>query len=188
MSRFLFLFAFLFSMHAACAAEPLSPPLNGDVAAFQVVNAPVQLSQVILGADKGSVYLSDFKTNLVVLNIWATWCPPCVEELPSLNALQHAMGSNTFKVITVSIDTTGVAAVKKYLADNKLDMLTPYVDSNQDIQRLEDLRGMPGIPITLILDPQMKLLAKIQGEVDWNGRDAREMLEYYAKHVRYSPI
>jgi thiol-disulfide isomerase/thioredoxin len=188
MSRFIFLLIFLFGIHAAYAAEPLSPQLNGDMANLQILNQNLPLPQVVLtSADKGSQYLWDFKTNLIVLNIWATWCPPCIDELPSLNALQYAMGSNTFVVVNVSVESDA-AVVKKYLADNKLTKLTSFIDAHQDLQHLDVLKDVPGVPITLIINPQMKVLAMLTGEADWNGPDARAVLEYYAKHVTYSPM
>ena len=190
MSRFLLIFVIVFTSFNAMAQTAdvkYTPPISGDMVKMTVLDKPVQIPDVMISSsDKGLIYLSEYKTKLVVLNLWATWCPPCIQELPSLNALQHAMGGNLFDVVTVSLDTNGPEAVKKYLTDNKLDDLPGFIDTNGDIQKLEVLKGVPGVPVTLILSPQMRVLAKIEGDVDWNGKAARDVLEYYAKNISYA--
>lgn len=192
MLRFLFVVLFVSCAGSAWAqVNPMkfAPPLNGDMLNLVVLDKPTVIPDIALFAsDKGKVRLSSYKTKLVVLNIWATWCPPCLEELPSLNALQYAMGSNIFDVVTVSLDSNSAESIKKFLIDHELMKLPSYVDVDSDIQKLEVIKDMPAIPITLIIDPQSRVLAKLEGPADWNGRDVRAVLEYYAKNVSYAPI
>lgn len=188
MSRFLLVFAFLMTALPAFAASKVyAPPLEGEMTRLTVYNPPVKIPDVLLSADgKGLTNISEFKTKLVVVNLWATWCPPCVEELPSLNALQLAMKDDSFEVVTISIDTLKPSAVKKYMDDNNLKALTPYMDINQGAQRWEVLKGVAGVPVTLILDPQSRVLARFEANTDWNGPEARKVLEYYKKNVSFS--
>ena len=188
MSRFLTFLTITFLLSVPVASAQLyNPPISGDMVKLVPYDNPQTLPKIMLSsADKGLTYLSEYRNKLVVLNIWATWCPPCVEELPSLNALQYAMGNDKFAVVTVSIDTTGLEAVKKYLDDNNLKALPAYMDGNEDIRKLEILKGVPGVPVTLLIDPQYRVLARVEGNVDWNGPAARAVLEYYMEHATYS--
>lgn len=185
MPRFLSLFFALF-LFAVSPVLADGPPISGDMVKLVPYKDKPPMTKVMLSSqDEGLAYLSDFRGRLIILNIWATWCPPCIHELPSLNALQYAMGGDKLKVITVSLDTAGPKYVKKYLEDKGLSGLTSYIDVNQDLQKLSLLKGVPGIPVTLILDPQMRALARVEGDADWNGPAARAVIEYYLDDVLY---
>lgn len=173
------------SAHAHAYSENLDPPLTGDMVRLTVYDKPKKLPEIMFTSTDGLSYLSAHRGHIVVLNLWATWCPPCIKELPSLNALQYSMDSHKLQVVNVSLDTTGPESVKKYLEDNNLMMLKPYVDASQQVQQLEILHNLPGIPITIIIDPQMRALAMYQGDADWNGRAARAVLDYYINNVSY---
>lgn len=188
---FLAIFALAFIAFAplADAADASNPPLKGEMARLKVVNDQDALPNILFNLPSGETkYLHDFKGRIVLLNMWATWCPPCVKELPSLNALQHSMDPNYLSVVAVSVDANSDAATTKFLEDNKLDQLQPYIDKNEVLMRLEQLRGAQGIPITMIIDPQSKLLAVYQGDADWNGADARAVIDYYMKNVSFVPF
>ena len=185
MSRF-FALLFVFSLLVLPAAYAAGPPISGDMVKLTAYDPPAYLSPVMISSSgEGLTYLSEFEGKLIILNIWATWCPPCIKELPSLNALQYAMGSDTFEVVTVSVDTTGPEVVKKYMDDNGLKALKPYIDLNKNLQQQEVLSGVAGIPVTLIIDPKGKLLARVAGDADWNGPAARAVIEYYLKNVTF---
>lgn len=191
MNRFVVLAAaILFAIQAqAFAAEGntgLQPPKDGDMLRLETYDAPETAFDVTLSRKGQSLEkLHDFKGKMVVLNLWATWCPPCIKELPSLNALQLAMGSDTFQVVTVSMDTGDDAEEKaqKYLTDNKLDALPGFIDAYSELVKIHALKTVPGIPATLILDQDMRVLARYQGDADWNGKEARAVLEYYQKNI-----
>ena len=91
-------------------------------------------------------------------------------------------------VLTVSLDTTGNDKVKKFLEDHKLTKLPPYVEVNNNVQQLDVLRGVNGIPVTLIIDPQMRVVAYLPGTADWAGRSARAVIDYYLKNVSFVPV
>ena len=193
MSRFSIFLSALFVLSALAGhalADTSNPPRDGDMIKLIPYPEPVPLPEVMLSSsDKGLVRLSEYRTNLVLLNIWATWCPPCVAELPSLNALQYSMAKDgLLKVVNVSIDTTGPEAVKKYMQDNLLTSLQPFIDVNGDVQKLEVLKGAAGVPVTLIIDPQNRVIGRLDGDADWNGKAARATIDYYLKNVSFSPI
>lgn len=170
----------------AAEGDKFKPPLMEDMMKLEVYQDLKELPEVTLTQQgKGLTSLSETKGKVVLLNIWATWCPPCVKELPSLNALQTAMGSEDFQVIAVSLDkgTEGQADAKKFMEENKLTALEPYVDGYEQLSKLDALKDVPGIPVTLLLDRKMRILARYQGDADWNGRAARAVIEYYLKNV-----
>jgi thiol-disulfide isomerase/thioredoxin len=165
----------------------LDPPLSGAMYRMEVFQQPIPVTEVLLGSrDKGLTYLSEYKGKIVLLNIWATWCPPCVSEMPSLNALQAAYSPNDLAVIPVSLEKD-MDVVKKFMVDNKLTSLTPYIDSNGDTQKLEALRGVAGVPVTLIFNRDMQVIARYQGDADWSGTEARAVIDYFIKNAKASP-
>lgn len=172
------------------AANNYNPPLKGDMTRLKVINTPTDtLPNMLLSSPDGKhKYLHDFKGSIVVLNMWATWCPPCVKELPSLNALQHSLDPSYVTVLAVSIDPKSDEQTPKFLIDNNLDQLKPYIDKNEILMTLPQLRGMSGIPVTLILDPQSRILALYNGDADWNGADARAVIDYYRDKVSFVPF
>ncbi len=197
MKRFTFMLAaFLLVMPFGASAQEKTakkydPPLMEDMVKLEVYQDLKSLPEVNLTQAGSSITnLSSTKGKVILLNVWATWCPPCVAELPSLNALQLALGSPDFEVIAVSMDkgTEGEKAAKKFMADNNLTALKPYVDGYDQMGILDAMKGVAGIPVTLILDRKMRVLARYQGDADWNGRAARAVLEYYIKNSdAYNP-
>lgn len=175
---------------ASVSANTYAPPLKGEMIRLKVISNPSDTMPNILFdlPDGKSKYLHDFKGSIVVLNMWATWCPPCVKELPSLNALQRSMDPSYVKVLAVSVDPKGETATSEFLTNHNLDQLEPFVDKNEVLMRLEQLRGAAGIPITMIIDPQSRLLAVYNGDADWNGADARAVIDYYRNKVSFVPF
>src|SRR5713101_3072283 len=93
--------------------------------------------------------LADFKGKLVLLNLWATWCAPCREEMPALDRLQAELGGPRFEVVALSIDQNGVDAVRKFYAEVGVRNLAIHLDpSGRSIRELSTV----GVPTTLLLD------------------------------------
>ena len=190
MHRFLVFLTVFLLLNAGpiLAAEPVyAPPLDGEMAKLKVLEKPDDLPDVVFTTVNGPKRLSDYRGKIVILNLWATWCPPCLQELPSLNALQTALGTEKIQVLAISMDSSGINDVKKYLDDHQLSQLAPMMDPEHGVQEFEVLKKTEGIPVTIIIDPQMRALAHFEGQADWNGSDARAMLDYTIKHVSYLP-
>lgn len=112
-----------------------------------------------------TVALDQFRGRVVVLNFWATWCPPCIEEFPSLIEMQHRM-KDKVTVLAISTDDNEVA-YRKFLADHDVDLLTV----RDGAQRSNRLYGTFGFPETYIIDKNGVIRRKFIGPVDWTSSD-----------------
>lgn len=111
------------------------------------------------------VRLSDLRGKIVALNFWATWCPPCREEVPSLMRLNQAMAGKQFQMLAVSQDEGGKEAVEAYFRKSS-NNLPALIDSDQKVGKRY---GLTGVPETFIIDKNGVILKKIVGGLDWSG-------------------
>lgn len=116
--------------------------------------------------------LSDFRGDYLLLNIWATWCPPCVVEMPSLNAFAGDLRGENIAVVTISMDQQD-NAIAAFFAKNNLSNLTNWRDENLTIA---SKLGKKGLPLTIIYNPRGIEIARISGEVDWSSDEARGLI------------
>ena len=115
--------------------------------------------------------LHDFKGQVVVLNFWATWCPPCVEEMPSLVSMQSRLRNQGVTVLAVSVDADQ-KAYEKFLRDHNVT-LTAIRDARQESNTLY---GSYKFPETYIIDRKGVLRRKFIGPVDWTSPDIVQYL------------
>jgi len=115
------------------------------------------------GLDGKKVSLSNYKGKVVLVNIWATWCPPCVDEMPSMEKLYRKFKGQNFEILAVSIDEPGLKAVAPFMKKSNLTF-PALIDSEGAIKAVY---GITGIPESFIVDQQGILIKKIVGPVDW---------------------
>jgi thiol-disulfide isomerase/thioredoxin len=120
------------------------------------------------GLDGKMVSLADNKGKVVFLNIWATWCGPCREEMPSMEKLYKELKGEDFEILAVSIDVLGAKAVAPFVKEYKLNFPT-LLNPKGTIQ---SLYGTTGIPETFIIDKEGVLVQKIIGPRDWASPEA----------------
>ncbi|MDQ6680032.1 MAG: TlpA family protein disulfide reductase [Pseudomonadota bacterium] len=113
------------------------------------------------------VSLAGFRGRVVLLNVWATWCPPCREEMPTLDRLQAALGGPNFEVVTVSIDAEGLSVVQTFFRQIGVKHLHPYIDSFHEVGDL----GAMGVPLTLLIDRRGREAARKIGPATWDDPD-----------------
>ena len=118
-----------------------------------------------------SVTLHNLREKVVVLNFWATWCPPCIQELPSLEQLQNKFKDRGVEVVGVSVDVDG-KAYQQFLKDHKVDFLTV----RDPDQKANSLYGTFKFPETYIIDRRGILRRKFIGAVDWNEPEIVDFL------------
>jgi peroxiredoxin len=117
------------------------------------------------------VSLNQFRGKIVVLNFWGTFCPPCIEELPSLMTLQERMKSRGVVVVGISIDTDD-SAYHRFLKERGINFLTV----RDPDQKVAGMYGTVGWPETYIIDRQGVVRRKFIGAVDWSGPEVVEFL------------
>ena len=128
----------------------------------------------LVGMDDAPRSLSEFKGKWVLVNFWATWCPPCRKEMPSLGALQKDLGGDNFEVVTVATGRNAVPAIEEFFAEAGVTHLTALRDPKSALARE---MAVAGLPVTVILNPEGQEVGRLIGDADWAGAEARAVLE-----------
>ena len=147
------------------------PPGGASTSALPLVMRaqPVPLPNLrVLDGTGRPVDLASFKGKMVLLNIWATWCPPCRQEMPSLDRLQAQLGGGDFQVVALSVDAGAKALdrVKSFYASEGIKHLAVYLDA--DAAAIFTLMA-GGVPTTLLLDRQGRELGRMSGTAEWDS-------------------
>lgn len=120
-----------------------------------------------------SARLSDFSGKYVLLNVWATWCAPCVEEMPGLQRLQASMGNEKFTVLPISVEVGKTDKVTTFYQRLGLSGLPLYLlDDKHDMVRLKIL----GLPTTILLNPEGDVVWRVAGDLNWDDAALRAKL------------
>jgi len=119
----------------------------------------------------GTVTLANFRGHPVLLNLWATWCAPCVKEMPTLDGLAESLGG-TVQVIALSQDLEGARKVDPFFQKAGFKRLQPYLDKDAAMST-----GLTvNLPETILYDSQGKEVWRMAGGMDWTGQTARELV------------
>ena len=116
------------------------------------------------GLDDKKVSLTDFKGKVVFLNIWATWCPPCREEMPSMEKLYQELKGEDFEILAVSIDASGATVVAPFMKEYNLSF-PALLDPEGTIQ---NLYGTTGVPESFIIGKEGIIEKIVIGPMDWS--------------------
>ena len=122
--------------------------------------------------------LAEFKGKTILLNLWATWCAPCREEMPSLDRLQKAMGSDTFEVVALAVDRTGVEAAGKFLKSINVEHLKLYADPTTKSGNALKVLGMP---TTILINADGKEAGRLSGPAEWDSAEAMALIKEVMK-------
>ncbi|HEX3673687.1 MAG TPA: TlpA disulfide reductase family protein [Rhizomicrobium sp.] len=157
----------LYVIHVRAVHAAQEPP---SLAALAFDPAPVTMPDVAFADASGAHHpLSAFKGRYVLLNLWATWCAPCVKELPALARLQAALPTAKLTVVTVNVGRGSVADTAAFLKAHGAASLPVYVDSNTALIRAF---GAVGLPLSVLIDPQGREVARAAGPADWDDAAA----------------
>jgi thiol-disulfide isomerase/thioredoxin len=141
---------------------------------FPHTMAPKPVPQLAFDDAKGVAHtLAEFRGKVVLLNIWATWCAPCREEMPALDRLQAELGGERFQVIPISVDVQGAGIGRKFYTDVGIKALPLYVDPTAKAAFTLDAAGLPA---TLLLDRDGREIGRHLGAVKWDSPEVVEDL------------
>ena len=163
------LVALLLALSVAVAAEDEKTKLGEFIPAKPPQPAP----EVGFTDMEGKpVKLADFKGKVLVLNLWATWCLPCLEEMPSLEQLQINI-PDRLVVIAVSEDRGGKTMVEPFVEKLGLKKVKIYLDPKSDVGHAFEVRGLP---TSIVIGAEGKVLGKVEGAADWDSIEMRDAL------------
>lgn len=158
---------------AKAAAAPKASD-GSEMAAFVKKPAPeVPPAFTFQDKDGKALTIADFKGKTILLNLWATWCAPCRKEMPALDRLQAAIGSDKFEVVALSLDKDGVEKARKFLADIKVSHLGFYIDPTGS----QGFNLKPvGLPTTLLIDSEGREVGRLAGPAEWDSEAAKALI------------
>lgn len=160
---------------AVASTVVASPPEDIGPQGFMVWESPRDLPELTFEDGKGKpLTLADFQGQTVLLNIWATWCGPCREEMPTLDSLQASLGGEAFEVVALSIDRKGIEAVQDFYTDVGIEHLRQYIDTTG---MAGTKLGALGVPTTLLIDSQGDEIGRLVGATEWDNPEMTEFLK-----------
>ncbi|MBI2754337.1 MAG: TlpA family protein disulfide reductase [Betaproteobacteria bacterium] len=160
-------------------SAPVAAPAVENAFVFRAHSSARPLPDIAFEDAQGrSRTLAEFGGKVVLLNLWATWCTPCREEMPALDGLQQKLGGPDFEVIALSIDAGGVAAVRRFYDEVGVRALAIYVDP---AMRATGSLGAVGVPTTLLIDRQGREIGRRTGPAEWDGPEAVRLIASYAQ-------
>lgn len=171
----------LLSYPQSAGRQNQSLEFQGEMSKFVQFQKPWPAPRTpFLGRDENTTNLSHFRGKVVLLNFWATWCYPCLLEMPSLNSLQAHFGGRRFAVVALSIDQGGLADIERFYRKLKLDRLDYYIDPVDKVGPAFRLRG---VPTSFIIDHDGMVRGYFPGPADWNSHDAQAVIRHFVAQI-----
>ncbi|MDF1794078.1 MAG: TlpA disulfide reductase family protein [Thalassobaculaceae bacterium] len=160
---------------AASASGP--PEFTGGYGSWEAFADPQPAPMTdFLDPDGERINLGAYAGQTVLVNFWATWCAPCIKELPALDALAADLDSDEFRVLIVSIDRKGLAVAQPFLDELGVKHLKTAADPKGTLAREMQATGLP---TTVMISSEGKVLGRILGDAEWNSDGARALVRYY---------
>ncbi len=131
---------------------------------------------IFLDSNEKIIKLSDYKGNLVLLNFWASWCAPCKEEMPSLDALKVNPNLNNLKIFPINIGNDNLEKSNFFFEDLNIKNLEIYFDNPNTLAKDFALRGLP---TTILFNKKGEEFARILGTIDFNGEEFLNWISSY---------
>jgi len=161
------------------AAAKENPPLSGWMEQFSFIDPPRPAPQTPFVAGNGSeVSLADFKGRVLLVNFWATWCAPCVKELPSLDRLQAALEEEDLLVLAISQDRRGAEVAAPFLKKLGIENLGLFLDSKMKLGRQFGVRALPW---TVLIDRDGRIVGELPGFAEWDSPESMALLRHYLR-------
>ncbi len=169
--------------------EPIVALRTGPGPGFRFVTlaSPKPVPQLQFTDKTGrALSLTDFRGKVVLLNVWATWCPPCRKEMPSLDRLQARLGGPDFEVVAVSIDQGNdtLFLVEEFFREIGVKHLRIFLDQSGGAARTV---GSLGLPVTLLVDRRGRELGRLVGPAEWDSPEAVALVQKFVESLHAKP-
>ena len=152
--------------------------LKEELEDFELSKEKQNISDLKFKDDEGKeISFSDFQDKVLLVNFWATWCAPCIKEMPSLDRLKKKINKN-FDVIAISVDRDGVKKVKDFFNENKITNLEEYFDTKNSLAKEMNLIGLP---TSFFISKKGDLIGYFQGDMEWDNNTVIEFINYLIK-------
>ena len=159
---------------ALIARKPRAEELENLAKVLKPLDPPVPAPDLpFLAADGSEHRLRDFLGHGMVVNMWATWCAPCVAEMPSLQALSKALAPQDIAVLPLSSDRGGARAVQAFFASHDISGLPVLLDPHSTAAHSWNVHG---IPTSFVIDKKGRQVAKLEGSADWSTQAAAQLV------------
>jgi len=156
-------------------AEVSASLAKGPMARFKITSPPKPMPDLeFLNADDKTIRLADLTDKVRLINLWATWCAPCVKEMPSLDRLQAAIPKRKFLVLPISLDGPSKAKVAPFYKERKLSDLGIYYDKGR---KAMSVLGVSLLPTSILVDPAGRELGRLEGDADWDTPEGIALME-----------
>jgi thiol-disulfide isomerase/thioredoxin len=160
-------------------ADRLKPLAIGEVAAMAILDEPAPAPNLVFFGDDGAPRrLADFKGKAVLVNLWATWCIPCRQEMPALDKLEGDLGSAKFQVVPINIDQRNPDKPRAFLQEVGIKHLDYFYDQSVNVfQELKKATKVEGLPVSVLVGGDGCALGVINGPADWGSKDAAALIK-----------
>jgi thiol-disulfide isomerase/thioredoxin len=167
-------FGLILSLQPASAEPPLSDFATGHVQNFVAHDAPKPIGDAVFrNSDGEKTGFDAFHGKVVLVNLWATWCGPCVREMPSIDRLAAQLKGPEFDVVAVSVDLDGEDKARKFYEKIGVSNLDFYIDPTARIGAA--FKGF-GLPLTVILNAEGMEMGRLVGPAEWDSPEAVELV------------
>ena len=167
--------AWLAAVGAASAGDP--PPFLGAAGQFTLIAPPRKAPLGPVTDEKGgTVDLARLRGKVIVLNFWATWCAPCILEMPTLDKLKGDLAGTDVEVLVVSVDLKGMEKVGPFWRERGFKHLAILLDQRSALYRAFGTRGLP---TTYLIDKSGTIVGYLEGHADWASKEAKALIDYY---------
>jgi thiol-disulfide isomerase/thioredoxin len=154
------------ALPVAAQAEIPKSLITGSMSRFKLTRPPKPVPDLeFVDVNEQPLRIADFTGQARLINLWATWCAPCVKEMPSLNRLQEAMPRDRFLVLPISVDGPSKAKVAPFYKERNLLDLHIYYDN---MRKAMSVLGVSVLPTSILVDPAGRELGRLEGDADWD--------------------
>jgi len=169
--KFILIFIYLISSSSSYAIQQL------NLKNLVIHKDPLKLEKInFQNINNETINLKSFENSLVIINFWATWCAPCVEEMPSLDRLQKNPAFNNLEVIPINIGRDSIEKSNNFYKKLKIKNLKIYFDKDVELANKFLLRGLP---TTIFINKKGEEFARVIGFVDFENKKIIKWLQKY---------